>query len=74
MIPVHVTVFVCLAEMVELDDGRKICWAPGMSVPLTVVKSDGGFTYDTSDVTALHHRLFEEKADVVLYVVDQGQV
>ncbi|KAI0217817.1 Arginine--tRNA ligase, cytoplasmic [Lamellibrachia satsuma] len=59
--------------MVEPDEGRKICWAPGMSVPLTVIKSDGGFTYDSSDVTALHHRLFEEKADVVLYVVDQGQ-
>ena len=57
-----------------MDDGRKICWAPGMSVPLTVVKSDGGFTYDTSDVTALNQRLFEEKADVILYIVDQGQV
>ena len=57
-----------------MDEGRKICWAPGMSVPLTVVKSDGGFTYDTSDVTALNQRLFEEKADVILYIVDQGQV
>ena len=60
--------------MVEMDEGRKICWAPGLPVPLTVTKSDGGFTYDTSDLAALHQRLFEEKADWVLYVVDQGQV
>ena len=46
-----------LLGMLELDEGRKICWPPGMTVPLTVVKSDGGFTYDTSDMAALHHRL-----------------
>ncbi len=56
------------------DEGRKICWAPGEKVPLTIVKSDGGYTYDTSDVTALHHRVFVEKADWMLYVVDLGQV
>ena len=44
-----------------------------MSVPLTVVKTDGGYTYDTSDLAALRHRLEEEKADWILYVVDQGQ-
>lgn len=60
--------------MIELDEGRKICWPPGMSVPLTIVKSDGGFTYDTSDMTALKHRLSNERADSILYVVDQGQV
>ena len=60
--------------MLELDEGRKICWVPGEKVPLTIVKSDGGYTYDTSDVTALHHRIFEEKADWILYVIDQGQV
>jgi arginyl-tRNA synthetase len=59
--------------MVELDEGRKICWPPGISVPMTLVKSDGGFTYDTSDMAALRHRLREEKADMILYVVDAGQ-
>ena len=43
-------------------------------MPLTVVKTDGGYTYDTSDLAALRHRLEEEKADWILYVVDQGQV
>lgn len=58
----------------QLDEGRKIVFAPGFSLPLTVVKSDGGFTYDTSDLAALHNRLFDEKADIIIYVVDSGQV
>ncbi len=28
-------------------------FGPGVDVPLTVVKSDGGYTYDTSDMAAL---------------------
>jgi len=60
--------------MLEEDEGRRICWPPGMSVPLTVVKSDGGFTYDTSDMAALRHRLRDEHVDMIFYVVDQGQV
>lgn len=43
-------------------------------MPLTIVKSDGGFTYDTSDLAALKQRLVEEKADIIIYVVDSGQV
>lgn len=58
---------------VQLDEGRKIVFAPGFALPLTVVKSDGGFTYDTSDLAALHNRLFDEKADTIIYVVDSGQ-
>lgn len=57
-----------------MDEGRKIVFAPGQSIPLTVVKSDGGYTYDTSDLAALHQRLFEEKADIIIYVTDSGQV
>ncbi|MCJ8740536.1 hypothetical protein PDJAM_G00060100 [Pangasius djambal] len=59
--------------LVELDEGRKIIFAPGQSIPLTVVKSDGGYTYDTSDLAALHQRLFEENADIIIYVTDSGQ-
>lgn len=49
-------------------------FVPGFSVPLTITKSDGGYTYDTSDLAALRHRLCEEKADILIYVVDSGQV
>ncbi|KAK2524949.1 hypothetical protein Q9233_009268 [Columba guinea] len=59
---------------VQVDDGRKIVFVPGFSVPLTITKSDGGYTYDTSDLAALRHRLREEKADILIYVVDSGQV
>ncbi|XP_039103590.1 arginine--tRNA ligase, cytoplasmic isoform X1 [Hyaena hyaena] len=58
---------------VQVDDGRKIVFVPGCSVPLTIVKSDGGYTYDTSDLAAIKQRLFEEKADMIIYVVDSGQ-
>lgn len=57
-----------------MDDGRKIVFVPGCSIPLTIMKSDGGFTYDTSDLAAIKQRLLEEKADVIIYVVDSGQV
>ena len=56
------------------EDGRKIVFAPGLKVPLTIVKSDGGYTYDTSDMAALRQRIEEEKGDWLIYVVDSGQV
>ncbi|XP_046624224.1 arginine--tRNA ligase, cytoplasmic isoform X2 [Neodiprion virginianus] len=57
------------------DDGRKIMWGnePGNGIPLTIVKSDGGFTYDTSDMAAIKQRIEEEKADWLIYVTDAGQ-
>ena len=45
----------------------------GLKVPLTVVKSDGGYTYDTSDMAAIRQRIFEEKAQRIVYVTDLGQ-
>ncbi|XP_064205750.1 arginine--tRNA ligase, cytoplasmic [Anguilla rostrata] len=59
--------------LVKLEEGRKLVFVPGQSIPLTVVKSDGGYTYDTSDLAALRQRLFEEKADIIVYVTDSGQ-
>ncbi|WAQ99945.1 SYRC-like protein, partial [Mya arenaria] len=41
--------------LTEMDDGRKIMFVEGQKVPLTLVKSDGGFTYDTSDMAAGTH-------------------
>lgn len=54
-------------NMLEEDKGRKVMWGrePGDGIPLTIVKSDGGFTYDTSDMAALKQRIEEEKADWV---------
>ena len=49
-------------------------FVPGLKVPLTVVKSDGGFTYDTSDLAALKQRVHDENGDWLIYVTDAGQV
>ena len=48
-------------------------FVPGEKVPLTVQKSDGGFTYDTSDIAAAKHRAEVEKGEWLIYVVDSGQ-
>lgn len=60
-------------QLLEEDEGRKVMFGPGAQIPLTVVKSDGGFTYDTSDMAALRHRVEEEAADWIVYVTDAGQ-
>ena len=45
----------------------------GEPLPVIIQKSDGGYNYDTTDLAALRHRLIEEKADRIIYVVDSGQ-
>lgn len=52
-------------NMLEEDNGRKVMWGEkhGNGIPLTIVKSDGGFTYDTSDIAAIKHRVEEERAN-----------
>lgn len=60
-------------DLITVEEGRKLVFLPGLQIPLTVVKSDGGFTYDTSDLTALKQRIEEEKGDWLIYVVDAGQ-
>nr|AHF48759.1 cytoplasmic arginyl-tRNA synthetase [Caryedes brasiliensis] len=62
------------AGLLEDDKGRKILWSGlASSVPFTIVKSDGGFTYDTSDMATIKQRIGEEKVDWIIYVVDAGQ-
>merc|ERR1719220_2351984 len=55
------------------DEGRHIYFPKGCEIPLTLIKSDGGYTYDTSDLACLKQRVHEENADVILYVPDAGQ-
>ncbi|XP_041982415.1 arginine--tRNA ligase, cytoplasmic [Aricia agestis] len=62
--------------LLEEDEGRLIMWVNPETregIPLTVVKSDGGYTYDTSDLATIKQRVEEEKADRFIYVVDSGQ-
>ena len=60
--------------LLKEDQGSKVIFVPGHELPLMIVKSDGAFTYDTSDMTALRHRVSVEKGDWLIYVVDSGQV
>ncbi|XP_063626161.1 arginine--tRNA ligase, cytoplasmic [Cydia splendana] len=62
-------------NLLEEDEGRLIMWGSENheGIPLTIVKSDGGFTYDTSDMATIKQRVEEEKGDRFIYVTDMGQ-
>ncbi|MBL1081687.1 arginine--tRNA ligase [Streptomyces actinomycinicus] len=45
----------------------------GNPVPLIVQKSDGGYGYAATDLSAIRDRVFNLKADTLLYVVDARQ-
>lgn len=60
--------------LLEEDDGRKIMWGDDFKeIPLTIIKTGGGFTYDTSDMATIRQRIEEEKGDWLIYVTDAGQ-
>ena len=59
------------SKIIETNQGAKCIFISGYDkTPLIVQKSDGGFSYDSTDLAAMHYRLIEEKADWVIYVVD----
>lgn len=41
---------------------------------MIVVKSDGGYNYDSTDVAAIKYRLHELKGDRLIYITDSGQL
>lgn len=66
-------------DIIEKSDGANCIFLEGFTnregrpLPLMVQKSDGGFNYATTDMAAISHRVYEEKADRVIYVTDAGQ-
>eukprot|EP00968_Pinguiococcus_pyrenoidosus_P007506 scaffold498_cov348-Pinguiococcus_pyrenoidosus.AAC.4 len=46
---------------------------PKYEIPLIVVKSDGGYGYDSTDMAALSYRLRDLLCDRCIYVTDAGQ-
>jgi arginyl-tRNA synthetase len=48
-----------------IDTGRK--------TPFIIQKSDGSYLYSTTDIAAVKYRIKKFKADLILYVVDNGQ-
>jgi arginyl-tRNA synthetase len=43
------------------------------SIPLIVVKSDGGYNYDSTDLAAINFRIKQLHADRIIYITDAGQ-
>jgi arginyl-tRNA synthetase len=67
------------AGILELDDGALCAFPAGFTnrdgnrMPLIVRKSDGGYTYDTTDLAAIRHRVRTLHAQRLLYVVGAPQ-
>jgi arginyl-tRNA synthetase len=55
------------------DNGMLIIMLPHFDIPLIVRKSDGGYGYDSTDMTALDYRLRILKRDWCIYITDAGQ-
>jgi arginyl-tRNA synthetase len=62
-----------------VSNGALVAFPPGFTgrdgqpVPLIVRKSDGGYTYGTTDLAAIRHRARDLRADDILYVVGSPQ-
>ena len=59
--------------LVKIDKGAKVIFIPKQKIPLMVQKSDGGYSYDSTDMAAVRYRLIDLKCDRVIYVTDIGQ-
>jgi len=59
--------------LVQEDGGAKCIFTKASQAPLIVQKADGGYGYDSTDCAAVLHRLTEEKADRIIYTIDNGQ-
>eukprot|EP00742_Colponemidia_sp_Colp-10_P001631 GILJ01001750.1.p1 GENE.GILJ01001750.1~~GILJ01001750.1.p1 ORF type:complete len:600 (+),score=136.22 GILJ01001750.1:55-1800(+) len=60
-------------ELIRLDGGAKCFFIPDQKIPLIAVKSDGGFSYDSTDLAGIYYRLMDQRADWVIYITDAGQ-
>src|SRR5215467_5059001 len=65
--------------LARIVDGALMAFPPGFAgrdgrpVPLIVRKTDGGYTYDTTDLAAIRYRARDLHADDILYVVGSAQ-
>ena len=57
----------------EVDDGATIIRLEGNKPPVILVKSDGGFGYQLTDIATIKMRYDDLHADEILYVVDKRQ-
>ena len=60
----------------EVDDGATIIRLPETNKPMPpviIVKSDGGFGYQVTDIATIKMRYDDLKADEIIYIVDKRQ-
>ncbi len=60
----------------EIDDGATIIRLPQTNKPMPpviLVKSDGGFGYQLTDIATIKMRVDDLKADEIIYIVDKRQ-
>lgn len=60
-------------NLVTESDGALCVFTNVSETPLIIQKADGGFGYDSTDCAAVRHRVQDEKAQRVIYVIDNGQ-
>jgi arginyl-tRNA synthetase len=56
-----------------MSDGAACVFIPGVEAPFIVRKSDGAFTYATTDLATIRYRAEKLGADSMFYVVDARQ-
>ena len=56
-----------------VDDGALCVFVEGYEAPLIIRKSDGGYTYGTTDLASIRHRVSVLGGTRLLYVVDARQ-
>jgi arginyl-tRNA synthetase len=60
-------------QIAVVSDGAVCVFIPGVEAPFIVRKSDGAFTYATTDLATIRYRAEKLAADAMLYVVDARQ-
>lgn len=55
------------------EEGMLIIKLPHFEIPLIARKSDGGYGYDSTDLSAIRYRLLELQRDWLIYITDEGQ-
>lgn len=59
--------------IVKIDGGAKcIFLGKPFKIPLMIVKKDGGYNYDSTDMACIKHRIFNLKSDRLVYITDVG--
>eukprot|EP00299_Pterocystis_sp_00344_P018800 c9374_g1_i1.p1 GENE.c9374_g1_i1~~c9374_g1_i1.p1 ORF type:complete len:733 (-),score=235.98 c9374_g1_i1:34-2232(-) len=60
-------------QLVQESKGATCVFVDPKLPPLMVRKSDGGYGYDSTDIAAIHYRIFTQKATLIIVITDVGQ-